>query len=611
MDLLGGQCLAPSVGAVDSLVSTLIQTLAIAHCSLSSPAYWPPDYADEALYLGLGTFDFVIAGCGSAGSVVASRLSENPKWSVLVLEGGGDPAQESDVPLLLLSLQKTEFTYNYYTEPSEHSCKAFVNNRCYWPRGKGLGGSSQINHMLYLTGHRRDYDLWCDTGSEGWCYDDIKPYFQKSITPPDGNSSQSRGYLVVNQEETANDFILLLEEANLELGLPSFKNYGEDTYLGGGMVKTTVENGRRMSVAKAYLSKVSDRPNLKVIKNAQVSKVIFHEDGKRVKCVEFILRNTFLLRVNVGREAILSAGAIDTPKILMLSGVGPKPVLHKAGIPLIHDLPVGENLQDHVGIAMFMALDGEAKDDKEDLENIFQYLIYHKGPLSSLGSYVIFNQAHVNCSNPYPDIAIYATVIKRGDLNTMDIVVNTLGLKYSFKSHLKTIIPDQNIVLVYVTLLNPKSRGSLQMKSASPLHAPIINANYLEDPQDIDYLLQGIQYVEKLVETHALCQRNGNIIRFALPECDARPYKSCDYWKCYMKYFSTTLFHPTGTAKMGSLNDSTTVVSPRLLVKGVENLRVIDASIMPFVPSANTNGPTVMIAEKASDIIKEDWSYRC
>lgn len=502
-------------------------------------------------------------------------------------------------------------TYNYFLEPNERYCQAMNNYRCYLASGRSIGGSSQVNHMLYFTGNRRDYDGWCGAGNTGWCFDDLRRYFKK-ITTPVVNSSHPVGYLPVNPyEEYDTDYVPLLLQAAREMDQNIIGDFLEAPhFLGYGKAKGNQKNGRRLSVAKTYLSSdITKRPNLKILKNAEVTKLHFDTTGKRVVSLEFMLQNKFRYTSKVGKEVILSAGTIVTPKILMLSGIGPRNVLCNAGIPVVHDLPVGLNLQDHTLSAIFVKVDSSVKGHAEDLDNLYNYLVHSKGPLGSVGANVVtgFIKADANSSNLYPDLGMYHLTWKRGETSNLDLVFKFLPLKEEFRQVLRTTLETNDIMLISFALLNPVSRGSVQVRTPSFLDDPVIDANYFEASRDSDIMLYALQFIQKFVSTPSFLEKHAEIIQMPLPECGEEQFGSREYWKCYIKYITNTGFHPVGTAKMGRINDATSVVSPRLLVKGVDNLRVADASIMPSIPSVNTNGPTIMVGEKAADLIKEDW----
>ncbi|KAM7347183.1 glucose dehydrogenase [FAD, quinone]-like [Cochliomyia hominivorax] len=605
------QCPIQQVGIMNSLVTLLIQSIYTAQCNITSENYWPPDYADSALRNGLETFDFVVIGAGSAGSVVASRLSENPNWNVLVLEAGGDPPLESETPSFFFGIQHTNYSYAYYTEPNECSCKAFENNRCHWPRGKFIGGTGGINGMLYVRGNRFDYDRWLKEGSIGWGFEDVWPYFQKSVTPV-GTKTHPQGYVTLNEfPHFDEDIFSMIFQGSSELGIPRVEEFGEGSYIGYSHVKGTIENGLRISTGKGHLGRVSQRPNLKVIKNAQVTKLEFDKSGKMVKSIEFILRQEHKLKVEVKREAIVSAGTIDSPKLLMLSGVGPEYKLKPLNIPVIKNLPIGENLQDHVLIQLYLRLPANPPDQKQLLDAIYQYLIHKTGPLTSHGTASLtgFINTDPTSNSPYPDIEMHHFIQRRGDFLALDLFLNGFKTKPEFKSFLRENIANYDILAMFVVLAHPKSLGDLTLKSTSPQDPPIINANYLTHPEDAEVLLQAMKYIMNLVQTQAFREKQVEILQIPIKECDRFEFKSDEYWRCYFTYFSSSCYHHVGTVKMGDEHDKRSCVDPRLKVKGVQNLRVIDASIMPHVPSGNTNGPTIMIAEKAADLVKEDWRH--
>ncbi|XP_075156216.1 glucose dehydrogenase [FAD, quinone]-like [Haematobia irritans] len=599
-----------NAGVMSALVSLLVESLYTAQCGITHDEEYSPDYGREAMAKSSTlNFDFVVIGGGSAGSVVASRLSENPQWMVLVLEAGGNPMQESEVPRLF-STQQPNNVYSYTTEPTNRSCNAFKSNRCYLTQGKSLGGSGSINGLLYFRGLREDYDNWWRLGNTGWSYNDVKAYLDKS-TQPQGNITHPMGYVVVEDfEENDGDIVQTIIEAAQELDIPIVDHFDENTTLGYGLIKGIVSHGRRTGAAKGHLGRVAHRENLKVIKNAQVTKLKFDSQGQHVKSLNFVVNQKRHMSVNVGREAILSAGAINTPQLLMLSGIGPQRILKPLKIPVVHNLHVGENFQDHLVGLVFLQFNDNL--DVKRLSNVvYEYLMDAKGPLAGVGAAHLggFIKVTENTNTSQPDLLIHHMTFRRGEGFATNITLTQLNMKNVLRDYLVDKLNNFGIIMFAISLLHPISHGSIHLKSKSHRDPPVIYANYVQEKEDADILVKGFQYVNRLTTTQALQKKwEMDIIHIPLKECDQLQFKSPKYWECYLRYFSTTCYHAAGTAKMGPPNDETAVVTPRLLVKGVDNLRVVDASIMPVLPSTNIYGPTIMIAEKAADIIKQDWS---
>ncbi|XP_043660974.1 glucose dehydrogenase [FAD, quinone] [Drosophila teissieri] len=599
---------APGIGLWGGMMTVLVQTLLSSQCLISPASQWPVDYAGDLSQ----PYDFVVIGAGSAGSVVASRLSENPDWKVLVLEAGGDPPIESELPALFFGLQHTEFTWNYFTEPSEEACQGMKDGRCYWPRGKMLGGSGAANAMLYVRGNRRDFDGWAAMGSTGWSYDKVMPFFEKSVTPQ-GNASHPKGYVTLQPFQRQDNAIhQMIIDGGRELGRPYVERFQEGSETGYAHVPGTVRDGQRMSTAKGYLGAVSRaRANLHVVKNALVTKLQF--DGDTVTAVNFE-RAGVSHRVQVTKDVVISAGAIDSPALLLRSGIGPSRQLEQLGIPVVLNMPgVGRNLQDHVLVPVFLKLDegqAEALTEKGVLDGIYQYLIHRTGPLAthSTASLVALINTNASSDSVYPDTENHHLFFQRANHAALELFTKGLSFQDQYIDALQGYLKDSHLLCVFILLSHPVAKGELHLKSTDPREAPILTSNYLTESQDVATLMRGIRYIESLEQTKAFRDHLAEMARIPIAECDhIEPYRSEEYWRCYARYFTVTCYHQSGTVKMGPDYDPEACVGQRLKVHGLENLRVADASIMPAVVSANTNAATVMIGERAAHFIREDY----
>ncbi|XP_034099416.1 glucose dehydrogenase [FAD, quinone]-like [Drosophila albomicans] len=609
------QCGTPAIGLFQGMVTMLLQSLLAAQCRVAPASLWPPDAGDQLLpqlQRQELDFDFVVIGAGSAGSVVASRLSENPNWRVLVLEAGGDPPVESEIPALSTGLQHTNFMWNYYTEPSSRSCLGMKQGRCYWPRGRMIGGSGGVNMMLYLRGNRRDFDDWSDMGNAGWSYDEVLAYYEKSVRAV-GNATHPQGYVQLSYFEMPQGppFSMIYEGAQ-ELGVPQVREFAEGSFVGYTQVPVTAQHGERASTGKEYLGRVSQRGNLKVIKHALVKQLHFDATAQRVEAVSFE-RNGHTYRVGVAKEAVLSAGAIDSPALLLRSGIGPGQELEQLQLRVLRDLPgVGKNLQDHVLVPIFMQLQvNEPQSEKEILDSIYEYLLSRKGSLANHGTGSIVGFINTNSSSDqrYPDVELLHLFITHGRHDVLAMFVGGISIQEQYVQHLQQLLIDSDLLCTFVVLLHPQSKGELRLRQENPNEAPLLFSNYLSHPEDMATILRGIRYQEELLDTAAYKASGAQLTHIPIEECDAEyEYRSDDYWRCYAKYFSMTCYHQSGTLKMAPASDPEACVSPRLQLHGVDNLRVADASIMPNIVSANTNAATIMIGERAADFIAQDWA---
>lgn len=520
---------------------------------------------------------------------------------------------------MFFALQHSKYMWNYQTEPSETACLALRDRRCYWPRGRMLGGSGAANAMLYVRGNRRDFDEWATLGNTGWSYDEVLPYFERSVRAPTaGNATHPVGYTQLNQFELLDAPIRqLIRDGNAELGVPSLAQFGDGNFVGTATVPGTVQRGQRASTAKGYLSRVAERPNLQVIKHARVTQLHFDAAGKRVEAVSFV-RNERSYRVGVAGEAVLSAGAIDSPALLLRSGVGPREQLEQLQVPVVKELPgVGNNLQDHVLVPVFMEIDADVAipaTQQDILRGVYDYLIQRTGPLAGHGTASLIgfvNTANSSSDPRYPDIENHHLYFQRGRLDMLQIFLAGLSFQDQYVHFLREKLAQSHLLCIFILLAQPESVGQLRLRSSDYREPPVLISNYLTQPADVETLLRGIRHQEALERTAAYRQHRMQLLHLPIEECDtAHEFRSDAYWKCYAKYFTTTCYHQTSTVKMSPASDPTGCVNPRLQLHGVSNLRVADASVMPKVISANTNAATVMIGERAAEFIAQDWGYQ-
>lgn len=372
-----------------------------------------------------------------------------------------------------------------------------------------------------------------------------------------------------------------------------------------------MKNGTRWSTSRAFLHPIRNRKNLFVTKNSLVTKVLIDPNTKRAFGVEFV-KNNRKYYVRARKEVILSSGAINSPQLLMLSGVGPREHLQSLDIPVIQDLPVGDNLQDHVALGGLTFLVNDTVSIKvdrvlEDRNTIDTFINYHTGWVSIPGgteAIGFYDLDDPNNPDGYPNLEL---LFIAGTLSAEPTLRRNFGISDSVYNSMYKSTEKRDGFMVFPMVLRPGSTGSVRLRSKNPFHSPIIDMGYFSDPADLDVLVAGVRLTQGLAKTRALQKYNAKLLKSILPGCRQFKFDSDDYWKCHARHFSFTIYHQSCTCKMGPSSDRTTVVDPRLRVHGIGGLRVIDASIMPKIPAAHTNSPTIMIAEKGSDMIKQDW----
>lgn len=530
------------------------------------------------------SYDYLIIGAGSAGCVLANRLSADPANKVLLLEAGGpDKDLLIHIPGAYAKLFKRSFDWGFWTEPQTE-----VNNRkIYLPRGKTLGGCSSTNAMAYVRGNKADYDEWAALGAKGWSYKEVLPYFLRSenneqLDQLDPGYHAAGGPLnVTHAQQFTTPFADAFVNSCEQVGIPRNADFNGRQQEGVSRLQSTIKDGQRHSVADAFLKPILSRPNLTVITRARVSRILLQ--GQRATGLEYIDRKGNKQEVRADKEILLSAGAFQSPQLLLLSGIGDPEELKRQGVACQHALPgVGKNLQDH----LFFSVSAVAKQQKglnhylkiwEQIKSITQFLV------SKRGAFTI---------GPLEAMAFR----KEGKRDNMQLhfAPMWIGKGYDYDAYDVNTYPKTDGFTILPSLVNPKSRGHVGLRSTDPLAAPLVQPNFLQEASDLDHLVKGTKLALEIFRQEAFAPY---VKEIAAP-LDA---SSNEAIIAHIKKSVETIYHPVGTCKMGV--DDLAVVDPQLRVRGIEGLRVVDASVMPTVISGNTNAPCIMIGEKAADLI--------
>ncbi|KAK5644046.1 hypothetical protein RI129_007891 [Pyrocoelia pectoralis] len=549
-----------------------------------------------------GTYDHIIVGAGSAGAVIANRLSEDKWRRVLLLEAGGNSSILSEIPGMMQYVVGLEENWNYFSVPVSTSCLGMKGQQCVIPRGKGLGGSSTINGLMFTRGNKRDYDRWAAQGNYGWSYKDVLPYFKKSenFVGPTSDYRGKDGHL--NIEVTRSNLQTdVFFEANRELGRKELVDYNGKNQIGFGRTQLNTLRGRRHSTSKAFLLPILNRSNLEILTNSFVIKILI--SGKKRAFGVLFSKNGKLYVAKSREDIVISAGVINSPQLLMLSGIGPKDHLEELDVHVVQDLPVGKHIEDHIGYT-YLEFFTNFTVPEQSTEELLQGFLNWDGSLSNPFNVqgMVFSATKFSTEPDYPDIEFVTTP----SINSLDVTDTFWNLNQESINAVRRIDEPNRTVTYHVIGLHPKSRGFLRLKSADPFEYPLINLNLLSDEgnEDIELMYQGIQMMLELLNTEALKRIDVKLKDSTHPACKSLEYLSRDYWYCQLRYLATSLFHPIATCKMGPHPKRGAVVSPELKVFGITNLRVADASVMPLGISGHTNAPTIMIGEKAADLIR-------
>ncbi|KAI1286908.1 Glucose dehydrogenase -like protein [Halotydeus destructor] len=561
-------------------------------------------------------YDYIVVGAGSAGAVVANRLSEDPRVKVLLLEAGDYEVYQSEIPMLAARLQLSRWDWQYQTEPQKYACKGMKDSRSNWPRGKILGGSSTLNYMLYVRGNKKDYNMWDHRlgGTGLWSWDQVFPYFVRSEDNRDpevvGNGYHGTGGpLTVSTTHYTTPIAGAFLQAAKLFGYPN-NDFNGAQQTGFAIPQGTVRRGARCSTAKAFLRDLNGkRHNLHVVILAQVTKVLL-DHNKRAIGVQFD-KDELSHTVFANKEVILSAGALNSPMLMMLSGIGPCDHLAQVGIPCRVNLPsVGQNLQDHIGtggISFLVDAPVTVVQPRVMVAKSFtQWSALGMGPLTMLGGLDglgFINTKYANKSDDFPDIEIhFIPSAPSGDGG------ETARVNFNLRDDLfvKVFLPNlyKDAFSYYPVLLRPKSVGWMKLRDNNPYSKPIIQPNYLSHPDDVATLVEGCRISVQMARTKPFAKFKTKEWPQKWFGCEKYDLWSNQYCECLTRSYTATIYHPVGTCAMG------TCVDDHLRVVGVKGLRVIDASVMPSIVSGNTNAPIIMIGEKGADLILNKPWYR-